>query len=153
MSIFEAHNRHCIIFYEYYVQSIMLYGAETWTIDHKHKGKLLATEMDFWRRSSRKSRKDRVRNSTIRDIMEVRKDIVEVIEEKRLSWFGHVKRMEDSRIPKRILEWHAEGRRGRGRPKERWMNGVQQSMNRRNLKEDDAMDREIWRRRIHLTEG
>jgi hypothetical protein len=49
--------------------------------------------MDFWRRSARKSRKEKVRNGTIREIMEVGKNILEVIEEKRLRWFGHVKRM------------------------------------------------------------
>jgi hypothetical protein len=45
--------------------------------------------MDFWRRSARKSRKEKVRNVTIREIMEVGKNILEVTEEKRLRWFGH----------------------------------------------------------------
>jgi hypothetical protein len=40
--------------------------------------KLLATEMDFWRRSARKSRKKKVRNVTIRQIMEVGKNILEL---------------------------------------------------------------------------
>jgi hypothetical protein len=46
--------------------------------------KLLATEMDFWRRSARKSRKEKVRNGIIREIMEVGENILEVTEEKRL---------------------------------------------------------------------
>jgi hypothetical protein len=37
--------------------------------------------MDFWRRSDRRSRKEKVRNGTIRAIMEVGKNILEVIEE------------------------------------------------------------------------
>jgi hypothetical protein len=49
--------------------------------------------MDFWRRSDRKLRKEKVRNVTIREIMEVGKNILEIIEEKRLRWFGHVKKM------------------------------------------------------------
>jgi hypothetical protein len=61
--------------------------------------------MDFWRRSARESRKEKVRNGTIREIMEVRKNILEVIEEKRLPWFGHVKRMPGNRLPRKILEW------------------------------------------------
>jgi hypothetical protein len=40
--------------------------------------------MDFWRRSARKSRKEKVRNVTSREIMEVGKNILEVIGEKRL---------------------------------------------------------------------
>jgi hypothetical protein len=38
--------------------------------------------MDFWRRSARKSRKEKVRNVTIREVMEAQKNILEVIEEK-----------------------------------------------------------------------
>jgi hypothetical protein len=37
--------------------------------------------MDFWRRSARKSRKEKVRNVTIREVMEVGKNILEVIGE------------------------------------------------------------------------
>jgi hypothetical protein len=75
--------------------------------------------MDFWRRSARKSRKEKVRNGTIREIMEVGKNILEVIEEKRLRWFRHVKRMPGNRLPLKILEWKPEGTRRRGRSKER----------------------------------
>jgi hypothetical protein len=34
--------------------------------------------MDFWRRSARKSRKEKVRNVTIREVMEMRKNILEL---------------------------------------------------------------------------
>jgi hypothetical protein len=49
--------------------------------------------------------------------MEVRKNI---LEEKRLRRFGHVKRIPGNRLPLKILEWEPEGTRRRGRPKERW---------------------------------
>jgi hypothetical protein len=39
--------------------------------------------MDFWRRWAGKSRKEKVRNVTIRAIMEVGKNILEAIEETR----------------------------------------------------------------------
>jgi hypothetical protein len=70
--------------YQALVQSILLYGAETWTLNTQQVNKLLATEMDVWRRSARKSRKEKVRNCTIREIVEVGKNILEVSEEKRL---------------------------------------------------------------------
>jgi hypothetical protein len=40
--------------------------------------------MGFWRRSARKSRNVKVRNVTIREVMEVGNNILEVTEEKRL---------------------------------------------------------------------
>jgi hypothetical protein len=64
--------------------------------------------MDLWRRSARKSRKEKVLNVTIREIMEVRKNILEVTEEKRLQWFGHVKRMSGNRLRLKVLEWEHE---------------------------------------------
>jgi hypothetical protein len=73
--------------------------------------------------------------------MEMRKNILEVIEEKRLRWFGHVKRMPGHRLPLKVLEWEPEGTRRRGRPKERWIDG---------LTEEDARDR--WRSLV-LGEG
>jgi hypothetical protein len=84
--------------------------------------------MDFWKRSARKSRKEKVRNGTIRATMEVGKNISEVTEEKRLRWFGHVKRMPGNRLPLKILECEPEGTRRRGRPKERWIDGLRRSM-------------------------
>jgi hypothetical protein len=96
------------LMYQALVKSILLYGAETWTLNTKQANKLLATEMEFWRRSARKSRKGKVRTVTIREIMEVGKNILEVIEEKRLRWFGHVKRMPANRLPLKVLEWEPE---------------------------------------------
>jgi hypothetical protein len=83
-------------------------GQKYWTLNTQQANKLLATEMDFWRRSARKSRKEKVRNVTIRGVMEVGKNILEVTEEKRLRWFGHVKRIPGNRLLLKILEWERE---------------------------------------------
>jgi hypothetical protein len=32
-------------------------------------------------------------------------DIIDIIERKRLQWYGHVKRMQEERLPKLIMEW------------------------------------------------
>jgi hypothetical protein len=67
--------------------------------------------MYFWRRSDRKSSNENFRNGTVREIMQVGKNILEVIEEKRLRWFGHIKRMPGNRLLLKILEWEPEGTR------------------------------------------
>jgi hypothetical protein len=43
-----------------------LYGSETWRLTENNKRRIEATEMDALRRSSRISRKERIRNVTIR---------------------------------------------------------------------------------------
>jgi len=42
----------------------------------------------------------------------------------RLRWFGHVQRMEEKRIPKRVLYMNLGTRRLTGRPRSRWHDEV-----------------------------
>jgi hypothetical protein len=84
--------------------------------------------------------------------MEVRKNILEVTEEKRLRWFVHVKRMTGNRLPLKILEWETEEKRRRGRPKERCIDGVRRSMINHGLTEKDTRGRDRWRNFV-LGEG
>jgi hypothetical protein len=44
-------------------------------------------------------------------------DIIDIIEKKRLKWYGHVKRMPEERLPKLIMEWIPQERKKRVRPK------------------------------------
>jgi hypothetical protein len=50
--------------------------------------------------------------------------ITETIRLRRLRWFGHVQRMEENRIPKRVLYMNLESTRSRGRPRNRWQDEV-----------------------------
>ena len=51
--------------------------------------------MNVLRRSARKSRMERIKNEHIKETMGLKEkpDIVDIIERKRLQWYGHVKRM------------------------------------------------------------
>jgi hypothetical protein len=80
----------------------LVYSAEVWQIPTREINKILSTEMDVLRRSARKSRMERMKNEQIKEIMGMKgkPDIIDTIEEKRLQWYGHVKRMPEERIPK-----------------------------------------------------
>jgi len=52
-------------------------------------------------------------------------NIVNAIKSSRLMWAGHVVRMEDNELPEEIL-WTNPGGQGRGRPKSRWIEGVEE---------------------------
>jgi len=71
-------------------------------------------------------------------------DIVDIIERKRLQWYGHVKRMQEERLPKLIMEWIPGKRRKRGRPRKTWMEGVGAAMKTRHLEEDQWLNRNEW---------
>jgi len=86
--------------------------------------KLNSTEMDFWRRSGRISRKDKIMNTIIKQQMNVTRSLLDDIKTKQLKCYGHVQRMEEGRLPKEVMEWRPSGRRKRGRPKATWAEGI-----------------------------
>lgn len=60
-------------------------------------------EMDMLRRSCSVSRRERVTNERIKQLMGVEDTIAENIERKQLAWYGHVKQMTDDRLPKQAF--------------------------------------------------
>jgi hypothetical protein len=47
-------------------------------------------------------------------------NIIIWIKGQRISWLGHLKRMEEDRMPKKIFTQDLEGTRRRGRPRKGW---------------------------------
>ncbi|PSN58363.1 hypothetical protein C0J52_12997 [Blattella germanica] len=62
----------------------------------------------------------------------------------RLRWIGHVERMEDGRMPKRLMHNDIMGVRKRGRPRKRWLQDVEQDL-RRGIRGWKVQDRDKWR--------
>jgi hypothetical protein len=52
------------------------------------------------------------------------KNIINHIKAQRLAWFGHVHRMPDNSMVKKVYEWTPVLTRSLGRPKNRWENDV-----------------------------
>jgi hypothetical protein len=61
------------------------------------------------------------------------------VKARRIGWIGHVERLEDSRMPKRVMREKIHTRRKRGRPKVRWLDDVQEDLR--------EMGIEGWRRK------
>jgi len=110
--------------------------------------KLNSTEMDFWRRSVRISRKEKIRNTIIKQTMNVVRSLLDDIETIQLQWYGHVQRMKEGRLPKEVMKWSQPGRRKRGRPKLTWAEGIIGRMGEKGLMEEYWNDRGNWRKKI-----
>ena len=74
--------------------------------------------------------------------------VLERIERNVLKWFGHLERMGEERLVKRVYRANVEGNRGRGRPQRRWRDEVKYLLLGRWLNEREGMrlarDRETW---------
>jgi hypothetical protein len=60
--------------------------------------------------------------------MTLLKVIGNYIKAQRLSWFGHVQRMPDTRTVKKIFKWKLLAKRSQGRPKYRWEDNIKQDI-------------------------
>jgi len=55
-------------------------------------------------------------------------NIVKRIKGQRISWLGHLERMEEDSMPKKIFTQVLEGPRRRGRPRKRWKEEVERDL-------------------------
>ena len=101
----------------------MLCGAEGWTVTEREGQAVLIFEKKIIRKiygakyenGEWKSRKNR-------ELEEMSKgeNIVKWIKGQRISWLGHLERMEEDRMSKNIFTQELEGTRRRGRSRKRW---------------------------------
>jgi len=130
--------------YNALIKSSLLYGSETRRLTENNKRQVEATEMDALRRSSGISRKERIINVTIRQQIGLEEPIIKEIEQNQFTWYGHVQRMAEGRLPKIALKWMPKQKRARGRPKKNWIEGIRKAMNERTLNEGQWEDRKQW---------
>jgi hypothetical protein len=55
-------------------------------------------------------------------------DIVGFIKSRRIAWLAHVMRIDNKKTPKRILQCKPVGTRTRGRPRKRWIAGIEENL-------------------------
>jgi len=60
--------------------------------------------------------------------MSTGENIVKWIKGQRIRWLGHVERMEEDRMLKKIFTQELEGTRRRGRPRKRWKEEVERDV-------------------------
>ena len=96
--------------YKTVVRPAMVYGSECWALRKQEEQRLHTTEMKMLRWSQGKTRKDRIKNETIRGIARVT-PIKSVLTQKRLSWYRHVMRREETHITRSTLSMTVMGTR------------------------------------------
>ena len=134
------------------VLSTLLYGSETWTTYTKQEQRLNSFHLRCLRRIMNIRWQDKITNTEVLTRAGI-PSIPALLTTRRLRWLGHVRRMDDGRIPKDILYGEvARGKRPRGRPYLRFRDACLRDMRTTNIPEDDwediAKSREDWKRSV-----
>ena len=106
----------------------------------------------FLRRIVGVSRMDRVRNEEMLWRAGIERELASRADQRVLRWFGHVERMDEYRMARRVLMAVVSGGRVRGgRPRLGWMDGVKVALGNRGMTvQQCAKDRKKWRALVHM---
>jgi len=70
----------------------------------------------------------RIRNNMQIDKLIEDTDIVRFIKAQRIKCLGHIRRMDQTRPTRKLLEWKPMGTRPVGRPRQRWQEDVMEDL-------------------------
>lgn len=124
-TLFKSHNLNMEIklrLLRCYVFSILLYGAETWTLKKETIKKLEAFELWLYRRILRISWKDKITNVEVLRRMNKEQELMKTIKCRKLQYLGHIMRNRDRyNLLQEILQGKINSKRGPGRRRISWL--------------------------------
>ena len=118
--------------YKSLIRPIVTYGCKAWTLTNRNEQYLRIFERRILRKMFGSVQNEdglwRIRtNYELNDLIK-NADVVRFVKSKRMAWLGHVMRMEEKIISKRVIEWKPVGRKNRGRPRKRWIEDIEEDI-------------------------
>ena len=97
---------------------------------------------------------DRVRIEEVPRKAGIKRELASIADQRVLRWFGHVERMDEYRMARRMLMAEVSGGRVRGRPRLGWMDDVKVALGSRGMTVEAARqcakDRKEWKALVHM---
>ena len=97
--------------YEGVIVPTALYGAEVWGMRSAERRKVNVLQMKCLRNLVGVSRMDRVRNKEVRRRAGIERELASRADQRVLKWFGHMERMDEHRLGRRVLMAKVSGGR------------------------------------------
>ena len=150
-------NRHISVdtkrkVYRAAVLSVLLYGAETWTIKTDSLKRLSVFHNRCIRTIMGVTRyqqwKERLSSKRIAKACGMEETLEHLLIRQRLRWLGHLARMDPCRIPKQLLFGELEKKRPSHGTKRRWRDVVSSDLKRVDVSDgwyNQAQDRRAWK--------
>ena len=97
--------------YEGVIVPTALYGAEAWGMRSAERRKVNVLEMKCLRSLVGVLRMDRVKNEAVRRRAGIERELTSRADQRVLRWFGHVEKMDEYRMARRVLMDEVSGGR------------------------------------------
>ncbi|XP_052744154.1 uncharacterized protein LOC128199289 [Bicyclus anynana] len=110
------------------VFSILLYGAETWTLKSADRKRIDAFKMWCWRKMLRIPWTAFRTNASILAQLKVKIRLSTICLKRILEYFGHIARKDGDNLEKLVITGKVEGKRSRGRSPMRWSDQVRTTL-------------------------
>ena len=131
--------------YKTSVRTAMVYGAETWAMRKVEEGVLLRAERAMVRMMCGVKLRNRKKTSELMSMLEMSEDIVTLVGQSRMRWYGHVMRRDVTVGIRKVLDVDVAGKVGKGRPRMEWRQRVERDVAKVGLLCEDVSDRPKWR--------
>ena len=124
--------------YRTLVRPVVTYGSESWTLTVEEERGLAVFERKILRTIYGPAKENELwrtrQNDELESIIEG-ENIVRFIKCQRIRWLGHIERMQDTAIQKKMLYGKLYATRRRGRPRMRWLDDVSMDLRKMGINE------------------
>jgi len=135
-----------IRFFQATIETVMLYGSDSWTLTDSLRRRLNGTYTRMLRAVFRVSWRQHLTNHQLYGTLP---RVTDIIKERRTSFAGHCWRSKDEPVAGLLLWQPRHGVRSRGRPARTYIDQLEEDVGIRHMDLPSSMDdRECWRGRV-----